>query len=376
LSRKLIVLVAGMLLLSGCLGITTEVNDSPTPTPVPAEPTPTPSPSPEPTPSPTPTATPTPTPTPVPTPTPTPTPTPEPFRSTLTGEPMPEPPLRPVAVRIDNLIPARPQSGLSDADIVYESPTEASVTRFLAIFQTTAPEVVGPVRSARLMDIDVIPLHDAMLAYSGASDGVADRMWQAGLPLLMVEGNAAAAGWRENSRFAPHNLYTSIPRLREVADGFGWMRDAQNNPFSFGDPTTDGVEATGAAIPYAAGYAEFRYNAETDSYDRYVEGIAHRDLNNGEPVSPRNVLVLDAMHVAGDVAPNQRGEVSNHVMLRGSGTGWLLRNGQLHEVEWRRDDPAFPFRFTDPATGESVPLAEGKTWICLVPQWMTAERID
>jgi hypothetical protein len=289
---------------------------------------------------------------------------------------MSEPPPRPVAVRIDNSPLARPHSGLSDADIVYESPTEASVTRFLAIFQTTAPQVVGPVRSARLMDIDVIPLHDAVLAYSGASDGVAQRLWQAGLPLLMVEGNADAAGWRDNTRFAPHNLYTSVPRLRDVAEGFGWMREAENQSFQFGETDLDGRPGPSAAVPYAAGYVEFRYNAETDSYDRYVDGIPHRDLNNGEPVSPRNVIIMNAVFVTGDVAPNLRGEVSNNVILRGTGTAWVLRNGQLYEVEWHRSDAFEPFRFIDPASGETVPLAEGKTWICLVPQWMGATRID
>ncbi|MEX2426237.1 MAG: DUF3048 domain-containing protein, partial [Thermomicrobiaceae bacterium] len=319
---------------------------------------------------------PSPTPDPTATPEATPTPTPEPERSTLTNEPMSDPPPRPIAVRIDNSPNARPQSGLSEADLVYESPTEASITRFLAMFQTSAPEMVGPSRSARLMDIDVIPLHDAMIAYSGASTGVQDRLWQAGFPLLLLEGNASAASWRDGSGYAPHNLYTSIPALRDVAAEFGWERDAENIPFTFGDIEDSGSAGAGVAIPYTSGNVEFRYNENTDSYDRYVEGSVARDAGSDDIVSPRNVIVIWAPFFTGDIAPNTRGEISNNVDLYGSGDAWLLRNGQRYEAEWRRDEQSQPFRFYDQESGEEIALAEGKIWINLLPLDMSVTAVE
>lgn len=359
-----------------------DVEIEPTPTAV-VTLTPEPTATPEPTPSPEPTATATATATPEPTPEPTATvePTPEPtpeseHRSTLTGEPVDEPPLRPIAVRIDNSPQARPHTGLVEADLIYESPTEAGITRFLALYQTSAPEVVGPARSARLMDVDVAPMHDAALAYSGASIGVQDRLWQRGLPLLVLEGNASSAAWRDNSRSAPHNLFTSIPALREVADNQGWNRLAENTPFTFGDTPDGGVAGAGVDIPFASGSVEFRFNEETDSYDRIVGGVEARDAVTDEIVSPRNVVVIWAPFFVGDIAPNTRGEVSNDVDLYGSGNAWVLRNGERYEVEWRRDEQSDPFRFYDQSSGEEISLAEGKTWINLLPLDMSAQAVD
>ncbi len=342
-----------------------------TPTAVPTS-----TPTPEPTPTPTPEPTPTPVPTPTPTPTPEPTPTPVPERATLTGEPVPEKQPRPIAVRIDNSPNARPHSGIAEADLVYEAPTEAGVTRFLALYQTSAPEVVGPTRSARLMDIDVVPMHDAMLAYSGASIGVQERLWQAGLPLLVLEGNASSASWRDGSRFAPHNLYTSIPALRNAADAHGWMRDAENTPFNFGELPGNGLAGRGVNIPYASGYVEFRYNDDTDSYERSVNGTEARDMNSDDIVSPRNVVVVWANFFIGDIAPNTRGEISNNVDLYGSGNAWVLRNGQRFEAEWRRTERTEPLRFYDRESDEEIPLDEGKTWINLLPLELAAEAVD
>jgi hypothetical protein len=385
LRRSIILLLVLIVVLASCRIEEAPTDDEPDETPTPTE-QPAPSPTPEATPTstaeptPDPTSTPTPTPTPAPEPTATPEPTPEldqdPEQSTLTGESIPEPPLRPVAVRIDNSPNARPHTGLVDADLVYESPTEASVTRFLALYQTNAPEVVGPTRSARLMDLDVVPLHDAMLAYSGASIGVQERLWQRGLPLLVLEGNASAASWRDNSRFAPHNLYTSIPDLREIADDNGWEREAENIPFTFGDAPVEGLPERGVDISFVSGFVQFRYNDETDSYDRTVDNVEARDALTDDIISPRNVVVMWVSFFTGDIAPNTRGEISNDVDLYGSGPAWLLRNGERFDVEWRRSEQSEPFRFYHQETGEEIPLAAGKTWINLVPQDMRVESVE
>lgn len=320
----------------------------------------------------TPSPTPSPTPTPTPTATPTPTPTPVAYRSTLTGQPMAEPPPRPIAVQIDNAPEARPQTGLTAADLVYETPTEAQVTRFTAFYQTTAPDTVGPVRSARLIDLEIVPEHDAMLAYSGAATEVEAWLAQAGLDLLHVEWNAAAAGFRSAARPAPHNLYTSIPALREVAGGFEWERPTSAPSLAFGPAPEGGHPASGVTIPYAVGGADFTYNPATNSYDRVMGGVPHNDAVTGEQISPRNVVVLDAIFTQTGIVEDIYGSLSLLVELQGSGTASIFRDGQQYDVEWHRPTLTDVLTFTDPATGQAVPLGEGQTWIALVPQWLSA----
>lgn len=357
--RRLAVLALGVILVGCSFRGTAPAASSPTPTATA-------------TPSPTATATPTPTPTATPTPTPTPSPTPVVYRSTLTGEVMSAPPPRPIAVQIDNAPPARLQTGLIDADLVYETPTEAALTRFTAFYQTQAPDVVGPVRSARLIDLQVIPEHDAMLAYSGASIGVQARLVQAGLNLLAVEDNAAPAGRRDPQRYAPYNLYTSIPKLRQVATGFGWSRTPTAQSFAFGPAPAGGETSSGVTIPYSYGNVEFTYNSSTNSYDRFMAGEPHRDAVTGKQISPRNVVVLFATFTETSIIEDVLGARSLDVKLQGSGNAWIFRDGKRYQAQWQRSGVNEILRFVDPSTGQRVALAEGQTWICLVPQWLSA----
>lgn len=328
------------------------------------------------TPIPSPTATPTPTPTPTPSPSPTskPSPTPIVYHSTLTGARMSGPPPRPIAVQIDNSPAARWQTGLVDADLVYETPTEAQLTRFTAFFQTKAPAVVGPVRSARLINLQVIPEHDAILAYSGASIGTNKRLHQSGIPLMAVDanGNAAAAGWRDDSRYAPYNLYTSIAKLRQLSSKFGWARPTTAASLQFGSVAVPGVKSSGVSIPYSTGTAEFRYNPGTHTYDRFEAGAPHVDAVTGKQISPRNVVVLFTTFTQTGIVEDTLGELSLDVQLQGSGKAWVFRDGKRYTVQWHRQGPKNVLSFTDEATGKPVPLAQGQTWICLVPQWLTA----
>ncbi len=307
----------------------------------------------------------TPSPSSAPTPTPSPSPTPVIYRSPLTGEQVSAPPPRPIAVQVDNAPAARPHIGLTDADLVYETPTEAQLTRFTAFYQTRQPEVVGPARSARLVDLQVVPAHDAMLAFSGASSGVQERLWASGIDQLFLEENATEASWRDWNRYAPHNLFTSIAALRTVADRLGWSRPAESESFDFGPVAEGGSPSSGATIPYSAGNVEFSYNPATQKYDRFMSGVPHVDALTGTQVSPRNVVVMFATFSQTDIVEDTLGELSLDVALQGSGDAWVFRDGKRFETRWERNAPSDTFHFVDVATGKTVPLAEGQSWICL-----------
>lgn len=315
---------------------------------------------------------PSPSPSPMPSPSPSPSPTPVIYHSPLTGEQVPSPPLRPIAVQIDNAPDARPQIGLVDADLVYETPTEAQLTRFTAFYQTRQPDVVGPDRSARLVDLQVIPAHDAILAFSGASSGVQDRLWANNIDQLALELNASEASWRDQSRYVPHNLFTSIPALRKVADRLGWSGPTKGQSFDFGPLPEGGSPSSGATIPYSAGNVEFTYNPATKTYDRFMSGVPHVDGATGKQISPRNVVVMFATFTQTDIVEDTLGELSLDVALQGNGNAWVLRDGKQFVTHWERNAPTDTFHFVDVATGQKIPLAEGQSWICLVPSGMAA----
>ena len=318
--------------------------------------------------SPTPVQSPTPTPRPTPTaaPTATPSPTPVLYRSPLSGQALATPPPRPLAVQIDNHPDARPQTGLTDADLVYETPTEAQLTRLTALFQTRAPEVVGPVRSARLVDLAILPMHDAVLVYSGAAQGVTQALLGAGAELLHAEGNATPAGWRDWSRSMPHNLYVSVPALREVATELGWERPTAASSLLFGPPAPGGEPALYVVIPYAQGQVEFRYDRASNRYRRWVDGAPHVDARSNEPVAPANVVVLVTEFWYRELPAGWTVEQSLDLDLSSGGEAWLLRDGHVYRARWERPAEREPLRLLDARTGQPLPLGEGQTWICIV----------
>lgn len=291
---------------------------------------------------------------------------------TLRGDKQSTPPIRPIGVQIDNAPGARPQTGLTAADLVYETPTEAQLTRYTAFYQTRAPQVVGPVRSARLVDLQVIPEYDGILAYSGASVGVSGLLNAQKVYRLQVQTNAAASSWRDNSRYAPDNLYASVAKLRDIAKDFGWARPSKADSMVFGPAPSGGQFAQGVSIPYSTGPVDFRYNVSTKSYDRFMNGSPDVDAGNGQTISPSNVIVLFTNFRTTNIVEDEAGELSLDPKLQGQGTAWILRDNQRYVVKWERDSLSSVTRFVDPKTGKDVPLAQGQTWICLIPQWLSA----
>ncbi len=326
-------------------------------------------------PTPLPTPTPQPPPTVAPTATPTPSPTPVVYQSSLSGVALDAPPPRPLAVQIDNHPDARPQTGLVDADLVYEVPTEAQLTRLTALYQTRAPDIVGSVRSARLVDLAILPMPDAVLVYSGAAQGATQALLAAGAELLHAEGNATAAGWRDGSRRMPHNLSVSIPALRVVAAGLGGEWPSVARPLTFGPPPSGGRRAERVVIPSAQGQVEFRYDRESNRYRRWVYGAIHEDARTGEPVAPANVVVLVTEFWYRELPAGWSSEWSLDLDLSTSGDAWLLRDGRVYRARWERPAQWEPLHLIEPQTGRLLPLREGQTWICILDSQLASRVV-
>ncbi len=159
--------------------------------------------------------------------------------SPLTGKEIPPElwlnrPKRVIAFKIDNNINARPQSGLQEADSVYEILVEGGMTRFLALFLDNTSKYLGPIRSARPTDPTVIRPFDATLVVSGATDGLIPSIREMGVPVL-EEVNSPAM-FRIGSRKAPHNLYADTELVRDVIDskGYKFLQPGPNPIYPFG----------------------------------------------------------------------------------------------------------------------------------------------
>lgn len=333
------------------------------------------------TPTPTPTATPSATPLPVtstptvrpsstPTVTPSPSPTPNPNINPLTGLAVDDPALLkrpPILARIGNDAPIRPQAGLGAADIVYEDIMDGwSVTRLTGIFLSEDPEVIGPIRSARLVSIELANQYQGALVHSGASDQVRWFISQEPFtnldeffhprPFYYIDG----LGWMGR-------LHTSAPAIRDYLEDKGWDDSLRLRGFLFSEEAPEGDMAASIYIPYPGSAAvTFEYDEATGAYLRWVNGAPHTDRISGDQLAVSNVIVQFVEHQATDIVEDSNGATSIRMVMTGRGEAWILRDGVLVRGYWEREAKDQMTRFVD-AEGEEIALKPGRTWVELAP---------
>ncbi|MEY2432144.1 MAG: hypothetical protein QOC92_1869 [Acidimicrobiaceae bacterium] len=274
-----------------------------------------------------------------------------------------------LSIKIDNITGALPQSGLNNADIVVEELVEGGLTRLFATYQSRDADVVGPIRSARPVDADLLSqLGGGLFAYSGAAPGeIAPVEDHSGATLLNME-SASSAFYRESSRRAPHNVYASTAALY----GAGAEAGAPSNPppalFKFGALTT-GSPTTDADVPMGhLTSVAWRWNAINANYERDQNGAADV-LDDGSRITTDNVLIM-SVGVEGSGVRDVRGVEDPLVVVIGEGQCWLMRDGQLIEGRWSRAATNQPTVFRDNAGAEFV-FHPGRSWVQLVQNSLT-----
>jgi len=270
---------------------------------------------------------------------------------------------RPVMVMMNNHPKARPQSGLNQADIVYEVLAEGEVTRFLAIFQSQKPEVIGPVRSIRPYFIDIGRGFDAVLVHAGGSPDALETLAQNDFSNINEISNGAYF-WREKFRRAPHNLYTDLDRIEQAIQDKG-MRPSATVPnllFLPAETTiTSGEPAAKIDVTFHPAYKiSYAYDQAKGKYLRFTQGTAHTDLQTKEQLSVTNLLVIASAHRVLDR------EGRRAVDVVGPGDGYLFQQGKARKVKWRRKDGVIR-AYEDAAFTKEIPLLAGNTWINIVP---------
>jgi len=311
--------------------------------------------------------------TPLPTATLVPTPTTDPYVNPLTGLRVDDPSKldrRVLAVRIGNDAVIRPQEGLGQAEIVFEELMEGNtVTRFTALFLAADAERLRPIRSARLSSLQIVPMFDAVLVHSGASDPIRWRISEEDFTDLDQYFHAEPYGILEGYDWRGR-MYTSAEAIHDYLKEQGWETEPSVEPLSFDEQAPEGSPAVAIDIPYSdSSLVRWEYDESSNVYLRWVAGEPHTDALTGEQIDAANVVVLYAEHRETDIVEDSLGSTAIDIWLHGEGTGVICRDGVGLDVTWERVAEDKPLVFRDDA-GEIVPLKPGQTWFQIVPDDM------
>lgn len=322
--------------------------------------------------SPTPTAPPLPpTATPLPTNTPLPTITHAEGVNPLTGLPVADLAVlkrRPLMVRIGNDVGARPQRGLNEADMVYEEIVEWWTTRFTAIYLSQTPELVGPVRSVRLINLQLVPQYGGALAHSGGSDPVRWEVSQSAMTDLDQFFNPDPyehlpnEGWQTRAVFKPQ-----VARAYMVKQGLEKAVPLQG--FLFSDTVESGEPGENIYIyyPRSTCFTEWHYDAASGKYGRWIIGSPLTDSIDGKQITASNVIVYFADHQDTDIVEDSNGATSVRIIVNGKGPAWFFRDGKLNKGFWETDGTRTPYFTLEDGTPYS--LKPGNTWVEVVPTY-------
>lgn len=265
-----------------------------------------------------------------------------------------------VAIKVEDAAEARPQAGLNQADVVYEQPVEGNITRLIAIYHCQDADRVGPVRSARFMDPNLLPqFNTPLFGYSGAAREVVSAVEAAEMIDLSFEGPAVGAYARDPAREMPHNLFTSTGALYEQGEGRGGIAEAV---FTYSPRAGRGQVVASVHLPFNETLADvvWRWSQPAKVWERFHGEVAHLD-EAGDHVTATNVVV-QRVELEPTEIKDAAGNVSFEVVVIGSGEALIFRNGKMIEATWRKDSPGEPTRFFGPG-GREIPLAPGNTWV-------------
>jgi DUF3048 family protein len=315
--------------------------------------------------------TPRPTASPSPTPVPTPVLVPAPLDGVMVAPAVAA--RRPIAVMIDDLSPARPQSGFNSASVVWHAPAEGGIPRYMLMFQEKEPTLVGPVRSSRYYYIAWAAEWRSVYVHAGGSPQALATLRAKGRGQYVYNVDdfryEGVYLWRLRTRSSPHNVYTDGPNLRKLAKVVG-AKDLTQPPapvWTFAPDAPYAKRPVGGTIDvgYLANKIHYAYDRATNTYLRGVSFEPKEvDAATGKRVAPKNVVImLVRFGPLNDGHPSKKRLEAD---LIGKGTAWISTNGRTIKGTWRKDGITKPTRFFD-AAGKPVTMTVGQTFIQVLP---------
>ncbi|MEU5097439.1 DUF3048 domain-containing protein [Streptomyces sp. NPDC020996] len=266
-----------------------------------------------------------------------------------------------LAVKIDNAPAARPHTGLDSADVVYAEQVEGGLSRLMAVYASRLPKVVGPVRSARESDLELLgQFDDPLLAFSGAQHKLLPLIDRAPLTPETPD-EAPKAYFRGTDRSAPHNLYLRPGRLLSAAPGPG----ALTTGFRYGAAPKGGRPESSRTVRYPAARFTFTWSASRHRWLVSMDGTP-AVTTAGERVAPATVVV-QYVKVRPSAFRDFLGNNTPYTETVGSGKAQVLRDGRVYDVGWTRERADDGTRFTA-ADGSQVGFARGQVWVVFAPR--------
>lgn len=266
------------------------------------------------------------------------------------------------AIMIENSPAARPQSGLAAAEIVFEAIAEGGITRFLALYQTSQPSLIGPVRSVRPYYVSWLAPFQASVAHVGGSPRALAEIRNGKYRDIDQFFNGAYY-WRSKDRYAPHNVYTNFEKLNQLNQKRGFTNSqiealARQKPKAAKKIDVKKINLRISSPLYNSFYT---YNSNENNYTRWQAGKIHQDREAG-------VIKTDA--VIGMLVKEKKVMEDGYredIEVIGSGKAYIFQNGTMLEATWKKSGQFNPLKFYDQA-GKEVALNRGKLWISAVPE--------
>ncbi|EKE01573.1 MAG: hypothetical protein ACD_21C00100G0003 [uncultured bacterium] len=282
----------------------------------------------------------------------------------------------PLALMIENAAfgGVRPQAGLSFAQVVYEIVVEGGITRFMAVYSGEMPDVIGPIRSSRPTFLEFSSEYDALHGHAGGSPEALQAISGLALNDLSALGTDSRFFYREGSKIAPHNLFTSSSLLTLARRDKGLDNaTAEFDSWVFKDDAKSKIKPTtesSVTVDFGSGQlyiAKYVYDYKTNSYSRWTGGEEQIDAITGKPMQIKNVIV---QVVPSAVSVDDEGRVNYNVT--GEGKAYIARDGEVLEGVWKKADrQSRTLWYT--IDGKEIELNRGATWIAILPETGTVE---
>lgn len=280
---------------------------------------------------------------------------------------------RPVAVMINNHTQGRPQTGLNNADIVYEALAESGITRYMAIYWSDGPSTVGPIRSARQYFLEWLSPFDALYIHDGCASTTDPRTNACGnIYSYNIKDVSTRGAWRSTDRVAPHNEYSSILTA--------WDYGIENNWDEFPVKTEAwkfkrdaGFDQRGAKTNVKIQYrldmlngglydTQWVYDRNSNSYTHKIGGVTDIDHETKKTITAKNVIIEE---VELKDAFDGKGRVI--ITTIGQGNAKILMDGKIMNAKWKKTSRTDRTRYYNTA-GEEISLNRGRTWINVLPK--------
>jgi hypothetical protein len=266
-----------------------------------------------------------------------------------------------LVVKIDNLVDARPQTGLRSADIVYVIPVEGGLSRFAAVFSSHFPAVIGPVRSAREDDLELVrQFGRPAFAYSGATPHLLPFIHRA--RVFDLYAGIAGGYFRSPYRFAPHNLYAYTRQLLAQAPKASKARDIG---FRFGPPPVPGHVLRSYTASYPAASFTFRWSGKAGRWLVWMDGAPAMATEGGQLGGSTVVIQYTTITTSRFL---EYGFRPPYAVSTGSGRAVVLRDGRAFDVHWSRPVAGGGTIYTT-ASGKRMTFERGQVWVMFAGRW-------